>query len=425
MLTMHEPNQQITLETTDIVEIDGQSVNVPVNVIFRLFPLPKTVIEADELPNFVFNRERFEIALACGSRLQAMVCSFNPLTCRGSLIPALQPVTVVAKEVPLRSVQFSILNFPECYGNQMKWRSDRETSRAIPHALVEASGWRIEITGAKNISDVVKTLNQESGYGVTYNGVITRSDQAIFTVKQVESLLKALRTFFSFARGTSCSLALVTGKDQNGEQSFVRWGAHYVAPWNGRRSWFRQHGGDDILTELFPRFWCLFKSGDEWKRTILRTIDWYLLSNESAIHAGIILTQAALERLSFQILGRGKKRKEPTGEFIRKALEKLNLEPQIPPSCPKLKNLQQTNKWDDGPHALVEIRNDLVHPKNKLGDISHHVHHDAWNLGQWYIEIMLLKILRYQGCYVNRLASWHKDNEAILPVPWAQNRDKS
>ena len=419
---MHEPNQPITIETTDIVKMDGQSAKVAVHVTLQLFPYPTIVIEADELAPLVLRKECFEISLASGPRLETFVRYFNPLTGRGSLVPASQPVNVLDKEVLLRSLHFSILNFPEFFGSQRKWFRDGETLHAIPHALIEASGWRIKITGVQNISEVVKMLKRENGYGVTYDGVITRSDEANFTVQQVETLLKALRTFFSFARGTSCSLALVTGKDQNGEQSFVRWGAHYVAPWNSRRSWFRQHGGDGILTELFPRFWSLFKSGDEWKRTILRTIDWYLLSNESAIHAGIILTQAALERLSFQILGGRKKR---TGEYIRKALEKLNLEPQIPSSCSKLKNLQKTHKWADGPHALVDIRNDLVHPKNKLGDISHQVHHDAWNLGQWYVEMMLLRKLNYQGFYVNRLASWHKENEAILPVPWAQNHDKS
>ncbi len=422
---MYEPNQSITIETNAIVEIDGQSVNVPVNVIFRLFPLPTVVIEADELPNLVFRKERFEISLASGARLETMVRSFNPLTCKGSLIPAFQPVNVIDKGVLLRSVQFSILNFPKFFKSQTKWCRDGETSIAIPHALVEASGWRVEITGVQNISDVVKTLKRENGYGVTYNGVITRSDEANFTAQQVEILLTALRTFFSFVRGTSCSLALIEGKDQNGDQSWVRWGAHYVAPWNSQQSWFRQHGGDDIISELFPKFWCLFESGDEWKKTLLRTIDWYLLSNESAIHAGIILTQAALERLSYQIHGREKK--ESARNLIRNALEKLNLEPQIPPSCPRLKNLQQTYDWADGPHALVKIRNDLVHPKtkNKLGDIAHYAHQDARNLGQWYIEMMLLRKLGYQGSYVNRLASGHKENEAILPVPWAKNHGES
>ena len=238
-------------------------------------------------------------------------------------------------------------------------------------------------------------------------------------------LLTALRTFLSFARGTSCSLALVEGKDQYGEQSWIRWGAHHVAPWNSQRSWFRCHSGDDILSELFPRLWCLFENGDEWKQTILRTIDWYLLSNESAIHTGIILSQAALERFSHRILEGEKSKEESTEKLIRSALEKLKIESQIPSTCGELKSLQQTHRWKDGVHALVNIRNDLVHPTVKLGDISHYAHYDAWNLGQWYIEMMLLRKLGYQGSYVNRLATRHSETKPILPVPWAQDRGVS
>ena len=47
---------------------------------------------------------------------------------------------------------------------------------------------------------------------------------------------------------------------------------------------------------------------------------------------------------------------------------------------------------------------------------------EAWNLGQWYIEMMLLSMLGYQGNYVNRLAPWRDDEQAIPPVPWAIER---
>ena len=157
---MHEPNQPITVENTDIVEIDGQSLDLPVSVMFRLLPFPTVVIEADELPSLVLRKERFEIALANGARLEAMARSLNLGTGRGSLIPARQPVNVIDKGVPLRLLHFSILNFPEFYGNQMKSSIDEGTFTAIPHTKIEASAWCVEVTGVQNISDVVKTLKR-------------------------------------------------------------------------------------------------------------------------------------------------------------------------------------------------------------------------------------------------------------------------
>ena len=52
----------------------------------------------------------------------------------------------------------------------------------LPFTKIETPDWCVEVTGVQNISDVVKTLKREKGYGVTYNGVITRSDRADFTV---------------------------------------------------------------------------------------------------------------------------------------------------------------------------------------------------------------------------------------------------
>ena len=217
---MHEPNQPITVESTDIVEMDGQSMDVTVNIMFRLLPFPAVVIEADELPNLVLKKERFEIALANGARLEAMVRSFNLGTRRGSLIPARQPVNVIDKGAPLRLLHFSILNFPEFFGQHDQWSGDRR----LGVAKLQAGPWITKITAAPNLDKPQKTLKADGGYAVTHTGLITRSDGGIFSVEDVEKFLSGLRAFLPLARGTSCGLANVEGKDQHGGQCWVRWG---------------------------------------------------------------------------------------------------------------------------------------------------------------------------------------------------------
>ena len=423
MPTKHEPNQPISLINTDIVQIDGQFVNISASAIFRLFPYPGVVIEAEETPLIVFQmqKERFEIALRNGARLEVMTESFKFPRGKCRLVPSRQPVDVFDKGLPLRKVNFGILNFPELLGNQSLWSSEGRTGTAIPHAKLETSSWCVEITGVSNISDVVKTLKQDGGYGLTYNGVVTRSHGAEFSVKDVQPLLTALRVFLSFARGTSCSLALVEGQDQYKEASWLRWGAHHVESWKKERSWLRLLNGADILSELFPKFWCLLlEGGEKGKGTILRAIDWYLQSNVSAPYVGLLLTQAALERLSYQILGNKKcqiPRNEGKGKIIKNALQCLGLGSRLPQDCKELSKLKH---WESGPHAIVAIRNDLIHPKEKFSSVSDYAHHEAWNLGQWYIEMILLRMLDYQGSYVNRLAGWYDQEQVIVPVPWAQ-----
>ena len=383
----------------------------------RLLPNPTVVIEASALPSIVREKERFQIRLGNGAELETLVRSFNLGTGGGSLIPARQPVDVIDKGLPIRKVNFVILNFPEVHGNQIRWIDEGQVPATVPHIKMDLPDWSLEITGVSSISDVAKTLKQDRGYGITYTGVITHRDGGEFSVNTVENLLEALRLFLSFSRGTFCSLALVEGLDQDGEQSWVRWGAHHVEPWNTVNSWFRVFHGDDTLSELFPEFWNIFEFCKEWKDSILRAVDWYSQSNVSPAYIGIILTVAALERMSFQILERPRERGEFTGNFVKKALSKL----QIPFDLPSdFEELRKVRRWDHGPHAVVATRNHLVHPKQNLESVSHQAIHQAWNLGQWYIEMMLLRKLKYQRSYQNRLAVWDKRDQAILSVPWAK-----
>jgi hypothetical protein len=71
----------------------------------------------------------------------------------------------------------------------------------------------------------------------------------------------------------------------------------------------------------------------------------------------------------------------------------------------------------DGPRLFTEIRNEIIHPtKNRLSR-DHDELVDAWRLSLWYIELVLLRVLRYEGQYASRLLErrWEGD---IEPVPW-------
>ena len=410
MSTSHQPNQPISLVKTKIVEIDGQAADVPVEVILRLLPSPAVVIYSKQLPSIVVAEKPFSMSLANGAHFKAACGSLNFGTREGFLIPVQQPVAVIDKCLPLESVRFGILNLPTIYGRQDKWAEDK---RRIPYTRLEVPGWIVEISGVPNIDDVERILRQDKGYGVTYNGVITGSGLNGFLAKDVEGLLEALRCFLSFARGASCTLVMVEGIDQAGEVSWIRWGVHNVESWGNNHSWFRQLDGAETLSILFSKFWPLFAS--EAQDTLLRAIDWYLQSNVSFPYIGIILSVAVLELLSGHILGRAKK--ERTGEFVNEALKELEIPSDLPGYC---EALQDIKTWKHGPHAIVEVRNDLVHPKKnkELAKISNDAIHEAWNLGQWSVEMILLRMLEYQGFYVNRLAGWHEADRIIQRVPW-------
>ena len=75
-----------------------------------------------------------------------------------------------------------------------------------------------------------------------------------------------------------------------------------------------------------------------------------------------------------------------------------------PESCPELAMLGRKHSWKHGPHALVELRNNIVHPEDKYVNMSQRAYYEAWNLAQWYLELTLLKLCGYEGSHGNRLS---------------------
>ena len=283
MKTVHEANHPIILAETQIIDIDGQSVRTPARVVLRLSPRLGLAIESNNLPPSILNKRDLEIELENGARMTVFVGSYKLGRClEGALFPLIQPCEVINTREPLFSVEFSILNFPEFFGQHDQWSEDRR----LGVAKLQAGPWITIITAAPNLDESQKTLRAAGGYAVTHTGLITRSDGGLFSVEDVEKLLSGLRAFLSLARGASCGIANVEGKDHHGERCWVRWGSQYIAPWESTRSCLTRVDRGDVLTDVFLGFWQLFTKDEAWQESILRSIDWYLHSNESAMHVG-------------------------------------------------------------------------------------------------------------------------------------------
>ena len=151
-----------------------------------------------------------------------------------------------------------------------------------------------------------------------------------------------------------------------------------------------------------------------------RAIDWYLNSNNSAIHTGIVLAQAALESLSYRI---NQEEVKPAAKALKMALKETGIDDGIPSHCLHLKKVAKRKNWEHGPRAITEIRNDIVHAKNKFGCIRIEAQLDAWHLSLWYIELMLLRKIGYCGQYKNRLIVGSED--PFERVPWVREDDEA
>lgn len=283
---------------------------------------------------------------------------------------------------------------------------------------------KFEVKSLVSTSEDIKKLKQEGAYRLTHIGKIQKSDQTLFVGKDVDDCLNALRFFLSFAKGGWCEPICAVGSDTSGNRVWGTWSSPR-SPWQNPLSWFDTHNGSQLST-LFPGFMERW-SNDDWCETLREVIYWHLNANFSSrgIDAGIILAQAAIEKLSYECAVKEKKLLTPmrfkglrASDKFRLLFSSLGIPLDIPSETPNLQNLATSCQmnWLDAPHALTEIRNSLVHPEHKHRRQFRTAYYEAWNLGLWYLEMSILAICGYSGTYGNRLKQrWVGETE---DVPW-------
>ena len=317
------------------------------------------------------------------------------------------------------AVIFHLFNYMDFFGNRKSIEQiEKEshvtklvTQHCIHHLDTKTDGWNVELKSLITTADTFKILTETGGYGLTHVGGLKKEDGTSFDGKTAEEMLTALRFFLSFSKGMWCNPCLAVGFDDKENRVWEAW-ASPPEYWAKLNSWFDPHHPDQ-LTNLFPGFMAKWEN-ENWQEALREVIYWYLNSNNSirGIDAGIILTQAAIERLSFEYAVKYKRLIEVEGfkkllasDKFRLLFSSLDIPIDIPASLPELQGLANQFKWLDAPHAITEVRNSLVHPAHKRSGQFGKVFYPVWNLGQWYLELALLKICDYSGTYGNRLVS--------------------
>ena len=421
----HGPNSPIVFEYVQITHINGHRLENPcaAQVVMRLSPTFMTVMESDGFPSWILDhRMEMPFVVTVNDECDVQVVrsglripGSTSGTAQGSLAIYKSPFTVIQRDTKINSISFSVLNFPKFFGREDKWTdSHRLGATTLTHEKL-----KIHLTQDAKFTEHEKQLNETNGYGVTHSGVIEYFDRVEISVSEAENILRGLRAFLSFARGSGCGLTLVKATCSDGRQTFFEWGSSHTDPWSrGFDTWLPTvvDGGEN-LSQAFCGFWSLCKHSD-WKNAIFRAIDLYVNSKAAPFHVGIILIQAALELLCRKIVG--PKKKGSTGEFLSKSIGTMDLCTSIPSSCRNLDKFFRncSHVHGDGPKAIAELRNDLVHAEQTYQDDAE-VQMDALRLGHWYIELILLKQFNYRGRYRNRLAN--TGESPFEMVPWASS----
>jgi hypothetical protein len=376
-------------------------------------------IGQNEISSFFINGRQIEgFRLSSGGNANTQ--EYNLKWC-----PKSEPVNGVGDEATQMTwVVFHLFNFVPLCGTRRSIEQSGTTTHTIEHLDLICDEWKVELKSLISTDENIKSLKEEGGYRLTHIGGIEKVDGTPFSGKDADECLKALRFFLSFAKGGWCEPICAVGFEASGSRVWASWSSPRE-PWHAFLSWFDPHNGSQLAI-LFPGFMKRW-ANDVWREALHEVIYWYLNANFSfrGIDAGIILTQAALERLSYEYAVKDKRLLTINGfkdlwasDKFRLLFSSLGIPLDIPIETPELQRLAgnpQMN-WLDGPHGLTEVRNSLVHPENRRRGQFSSVYHEAWNLGLWYLEMGILSICEYSGSYANRLKRrWAGQVEDI---PW-------
>ena len=426
-------NRPIPIQRTTIhLLFETRSVKAPAEVILQLSPRPRVIIEFKlepidyEASNEMRSKQCMQIHLDGGPNIDVLVGDRWFVTSKkisNFLVPTEQPVTVINENTLMNRCKFALINFPSIWGKQdiTKKLTDR-TYDVTQHLILPAFPWSIEIAAVDSLMVIDHKMKLDGGSAITHFGSIEKSSGQDFCLDELEFLVEGLHLFLSFARGSYCGLAFLSARDSNDKRVWKQWGTRRVDPWHDELPTWVCGLQSEMLSPVFEGFWWRF-TDRRWNKAISNVIHWYLRSNASdEPEVGIILTQSALERLCFEMIG-SKSDSEKRGDWIAKALKKIGIDHHIPTKCESLMKLGKQFEWSHGPHAMVEIRNDLIHPNDQHPRVSKNAFSEAWDLGQRYIELMLLNLLGHKGQYFNRLMRGEGYGSAVEEVPWITARE--
>jgi hypothetical protein len=300
----------------------------------------------------------------------------------------------------LDALDFHLVNFRNYIGSFIasgsRWYSGR--------IELAARGWHVTIDAVPDLSQRISTLRVDGGYAVSHVGRLTRSDGSGFSARRGTDVLEAIGNLISFAKGAWCLPILPVGWAAD-RVVWRSWSIPRIDAWRTPLSWFRDPD-PEALGRAFPEFLRLWQHPD-WHGTVRRGIYLYLAANGRYADSGLVMAQACLELLAWAILRMRKRQSldREAADNIRRLLQWCRVSPSVPPSLDALERHTIPGDGEqDGPAKVTWVRNRFTHaPRgSSLGDLGSPLITQAWRLSLWYLDLVLLRLFRCFGEFINR-----------------------
>ena len=269
--------------------------------------------------------------------------------------------------------------------------------------------WKIQLQQTPNHREAQRYLQFIGGYQITHIGSIFKNDGSLFSQEEAQEEVNILRSFLSFCNGAFVGLTEIQGVDQNWVPLWEVWKDHNVGWSNGGKnySWIHVNGANDqeneMMASLFPSFSREYQRDKNLRSLVYR----YLQANQ---------TQPDIDPQTARVIGQTALKlalnAETDWKRLAQEMESYGVSLDIPDEMPNLRRLYKRNPAKikgikPGPSILSDVRNAHEHPEIQLHgtEEDHHTKalFEAWHLGQWYTEAVVLGRCSYSGRRTNCL----------------------
>ena len=244
----------------------------------------------------------------------------------------------------------------------------------------------------------------------------------------VDQLTRRLFILLSLLASREVGVGPVSGLTKAGEMIWASWGSPRLRPGRPGVRWCPPHlvaGALPVIAEGFAR---LSEEDEAMEVVVGRAINHLLAADgNEMLDVRVPVACAGIEMLGWAILQRhGWAEKDvlermPAAAMTRLLLRWSGIPAAIPDGFDALAaRRDRRHRGGGGPEVLWGVRNRLVHPPNRLDNPewpSSQAQAESWQLANWFLELVVLRVLGYEGQYWSRLRLGRYGAD-VEQVPW-------
>lgn len=331
------------------------------------------------------------------------------------------------KSIPVDKLKFCIPNFRDFLGLAVKKITKTNQGSYKNRIILDNEKYSIIIDKCVDYKNLYNSVNENGGYIILYSGEL-KTKKGALTFENSKEIMYCLNVFLSFLNAKRTSALFVHGI-YNEETIWCDYSNYNVDRYDSLPSWTNSNSIENLneLWQVFSKKW-----NNKNDKDVLNTaVHWYLQCNKNSgyVEGSLIMAQTALELLYNWYIVENKKlllgkdsENINAANKIRLLVSQLNINYSVPKKFSSLQIFLKSEKLLDAPEAVVQIRNAIVHSqeekRTRLSNIDNNAKYQALQLCIWYIEMVLLKTLDFNGIYCNRCSENMSISAKREYVPW-------